>query len=375
MDPHVLAAQTNDLIRDNQTDAALLKASEFIQATVQQRVNAQVHVSFKPSREIGVACHRHIVLELAEGRVYLDVPTEMLWGHFSNNFHSFDLVGALIATHSVRAVSNGRAIIDLEDAANDGDYDRVSFSCSLPKSHLIVDTYYVASEGYAALQAEINAMWIPWIDREATVFWRGSTTGIQAAIPSVEDWIWAWLPRLHLCDVAERSRHAKQLDIGVVNLAQIHQESTSQAIRSSNFMRPAMPRMHFMNYRYVIDIDGNANAWNSFFGAMLMGSCILKVMSPHGWKQWYYDRLVAGVHFVPVKPDFSDFDTVVDWALSHPADCAEIARRARQFALSMNYADELDLSGAKLARLLSAGNHIGAVSSPGNAFKGDCLAA
>jgi hypothetical protein len=111
--------------------------------------------------------------------------------------------------------------------------------------------------------------------------------------------------------------------------------------------------MEFMKYRYVIDIDGNANAWDGLFGAMLMGSCILKIESRLGWRQWYYDRLLPGVHYLPVKADFSDFDEVVEWALGHPAECAEIGRRVRAFALSMNYDDEVDLSGAGLAKMLA----------------------
>ena len=354
MAPHSLAAETNDLIRDGKLDAASLKAVAFIKATVEQRVKSSVHVSFKPMKTIGVACQRHVKVELSRSGVYLSIPSGMIWGNFSNNFQSFDLVGALINTHSVRAIQDGHAIIDLEDATNEGNYDRTSFSSPLPKSQLIVDTYFVATKGYAALQSDIDAAWVSWPDREATVFWRGSTNGYQKPIPSTDNWNWAWLPRLHLCELAKHSRYARHLDVGVVNLAQIHQESTRQAIMSSTFMRPHTARLHFMKYRYVIDIDGNGNAWNGFFGAMLMGSCILKVTSPHGWKQWYYDRLLPGVHFLAVKSDLSDFDDVVEWALAHPGDCAEIGRRARQFALSINYEDELDISGAKLARLLTA---------------------
>ncbi len=204
------------------------------------------------------------------------------------------------------------------------------------------------------MKAEVDAAWIPWKQREAKVFWRGSSTGIQSRIPKADNWNWRWLPRLYLCDVANRSHFRDRLDFGVVNTVQINDAPAKDTILASGFMRPNLPRMDFMKYRYVMDIDGNANAWNGFFGALLMGSCILKVTSPHGFRQWYYDRLIPGVHYLPIDSDLSNLNDTLAWAFAHPHECAEIARRARNFALSMNYEEEVEQSGLKLARLLTS---------------------
>lgn len=350
-----LAARTNDLIREGAMDAAAASAAECVKAILRDDAGIDAVVSFGPKQSIGVSSERHVIFRLQAKQAFLAIPIDMVHGTFSNNVNSFRLVAALVNSYPVRQVTDGWAVIDLEDATNAGRYRRASFSSPLPKSELVVDTYYVQAKGYAALRAEIDAGWVPWLDRKKSVFWRGATTGLKSPIPSPDAWHWRWLPRLHLCEVASQSRFADRLDIGVFNLAQIHGESTRLAITSSGFMRPRVPRMAFIEHRYVVDIDGNGNAWNGLFGALLMGSCILKVASPHGWRQWYYDRLIPHVHFLPVKSDLSDFDDVVEWAFSHPDESAEIGRRARQFALSLNYEDELDLSGARLARLLMTG--------------------
>ncbi len=356
MSVSILAAQTNDLIRDGMLDAAIASAAQCITAILHEKNEINATVTFASKKAIGVAAERHVVLTLQSSRVTLTVPAEMVHSTFSNNVNSFRLIATLINAYSVRKVVDGRAIIDLEDAGNAGDYDRTSFSSPLSNSHLVVDTYFVESTGYAKLRSEVDAAWVPWLDRDVSVFWRGATNGLQSPIPPPDNWHWRWLPRLHLCDVARRSYLTERLNIGVFNLAQIQEESTRQAIALSTFIRPRVPRMEFIKYRYVMDIDGNGNAWDGLFGALLMGSCILKVTSPHGWRQWYYDRLIPNVHFLPVKSDLSDFNDTLDWAFAHPKECAEIGRRARQLALSINYEDEVDLSALKLARLLEKAN-------------------
>lgn len=175
------------------------------------------------------------------------------------------------------------AVIDIEDGSNQGNYARTAFCSALSQASLVVDAYYVRHHGYTDMKAEVDAAWIPWKQREAKVFWRGSSTGIQSRIPKADNWNWRWLPRLYLCDVANRSHFRDRLDFGVVNTVQINDAPAKDTILASGFMRPNLPRMDFMKYRYVMDIDGNANAWNGFFGALLMGSCILKVTSPQGF--------------------------------------------------------------------------------------------
>lgn len=311
---------------------------------------------FERRETLGVACDRHLRLSIRDGIKLLAIPEHLISASFSNAIDSFKTIATLCETYPVRHVTKGMGVIDIEDGSNQGSYARTAFCSALSQALLVVDDYYVAHRGYAALRAEVDASWIPWDQREATIFWRGSTTGIRGAIPEEHDWNWRWLPRLNLCDVAQKSHLRDRFNIGIINTVQIDNVRATDAILASGFMRPGIPRLDFLKFRYLMDIDGNANAWNGFFGALLMGACIFKVQSPHGFRQWYYDRLIPGIHYLPIKPDLSNLNDTVSWALEHPDKSSEIARRARNFALSMNYEDEVDQSGLRLARLLTMPN-------------------
>ena len=93
--------------------------------------------------------------------------------------------------------------------------------------------------------------------------------------------------------------------------------------------------------RFAIDIDGHANAFNNLFIRLLYGCCVIKVGSPAGFRQWYYDRLEPWRNFVPVEADMSDLLEKIDWCRRHPAACREIAAEGRRLALSMTPETEL----------------------------------
>lgn len=337
------------------TNAALREAVACVEQIFSQyHPSGHVSASFAPRAAMGVVCDRHLRLSIEVGRKHIAIPEHLVASSFSNALGSFRTIATLCETHPVRALPGGTTVIDIEDGSNQGDYERTAFCSALPQAALVVDDYYIRHRGYGSLKNEIDAAWVPWERREAKVFWRGSTTGIQGRIPQADAWHWRWLPRLYLCDVASRSHLRDRLDMGVINTVQINDPRAREAVVASGFMRPSAPRMDFLKYRYVMDIDGNANAWNGFFGALLMGSCVLKVRSPHGFRQWYYDRLIPGVHYLSINPDLSNLNDTVEWALAHPRECAEIGRRARNFAAAMSYEDEVDQSGLKLARLLTS---------------------
>ena len=320
--------------------------------------SGEVTATFERREVLGVACDRHLRLSIHDRSKVLAMPERLISASFSNAINSFQTIATLCETYPVRNLTSGAGVIDIEDGSNQGSYPRIAFCSALAQAELIIDEYYVAHRGYATLRREVEAAWIPWDEREPKVCWRGSTTGIQSSIPEEHEWHWRWLPRLHLCDVVHRSYLRDHFDVGVINTVQVENARAKDAILASGFMRPALPRLSFINFRYLIDIDGNANAWNGFFGALLMGACIFKVKSPHGFRQWYYDRLIPGVHYLSIKSDLSNLNDAVAWAIEHPDQCSEIARRARNFALSMNYEDEVDQSGIRFARLLALSNSV-----------------
>lgn len=78
---------------------------------------------------------------------------------------------------------------------------------------------------------------------------------------------------------------------------------------------------------------------------------MLKVASPHGFRQWYYDRLDPWTHYVPVAADLSDLAERVQWCRDNDDACQAIAATGQRLAHSMTRATE---KRAAVARIKAA---------------------
>jgi hypothetical protein len=108
------------------------------------------------------------------------------------------------------------------------------------------------------------------------------------------------------------------------------------------FSKP-VTEVDFIKYRFQVDIDGNQNSW-SLLAKLLMGSCILKVVS--SWRQWYYGDLRPWEHYVPVRNDLSDLEEKVAWCMSNDGHAEEIAVNGRKYASGIVFADEMTRAAA-----------------------------
>jgi hypothetical protein len=111
----------------------------------------------------------------------------------------------------------------------------------------------------------------------------------------------------------------------------------TEEIKASGLMRDSVPNYHFNRYRAHIDIDGRSNSWPGLFQKLLSGSPVLKVASPLGYRQWYYDRLVPWVNYVPVSADLSDLPDKAAWVLSHDIEARRIGEAGRTLAEAITY--------------------------------------
>lgn len=180
---------------------------------------------------------------------------------------------------------------------------------------LLPDTDFVSSSGYSDLRNEIEDSDCPWEGKIPRLYWRGSKHGFpykqydQMQLRSQRELLLDWAA-LHndICDVAlsKNSSKAEQLQ-----------------------------------YKFLLDIDGEVNAWSGYFWKLLSNSVVFKVNSHY--EQWYYHRLKPWTHYIPVAADLSDLDGKVNWALLNDEACCKIAQAGRQFALQMTYEKELAL--------------------------------
>ena len=74
------------------------------------------------------------------------------------------------------------------------------------------------------------------------------------------------------------------------------------------------PYMHWhdmLRYRGIIDLDGNTNSWRGAYWKLRSNSVVLKQHSP--FCQWYYNRLVPYIHYIPLARDLHDLHKWKTW--------------------------------------------------------------
>lgn len=208
----------------------------------------------------------------------------------------------------------------------------ISFSDNHPSRFLLPDPMFLSLSGYQHLRAEVDRDRIPWSERADHALWRGATTGAWDHSDL------ATLPRIRLCQIAAES--GGRIDAGINSIVQMD-TATEHRVRESGLLRPSVTPQDFARRKFQIDIDGNSNSWPGLFHKLYSGSAVLKVESPRGYRQWYYDRLVPWYNFVPVAADMSDICDKIDWLRSNDDRAREIGERGRMLATGLSYEGEL----------------------------------
>jgi hypothetical protein len=115
-----------------------------------------------------------------------------------------------------------------------GTLDQVSFNASSPNACLILDHEFAAKDGYAEYRAQCNSEMVPWEERTAKVFWRGSTTGKRLyppPSPGQPDDL-SWLPRLQFCIAARLPTLQALCDVGITSIVQTQESHLDERIRA-----------------------------------------------------------------------------------------------------------------------------------------------
>jgi hypothetical protein len=236
-------------------------------------------------------------------------------------------------------------------------WDSAAFSSNHPDACLIPDPTYFFALGFADFDTLVSTQAPAWEDRIAKVFWRGSTTGVKRYWPPEHDADYAWLPRLELCARARTSSLGRQLDIGISQLVQIspNTEKVEACVARLGLSAPAVPRLRFADFKAVVDIDGNSDSWaRGLYCSLLTRSCVIKIESEQLFRSWYYDRLKAWEHYVPVRSDLSDFEDGVRWILEHDDQARQIGLAGYELAKSLEFLAEMDRSVDRLAKWMQA---------------------
>jgi hypothetical protein len=222
---------------------------------------------------------------------------------------------------------DGTVAINLLD---NGSWPGLAFCEHRPGYYLIPDSSFMSLEQYRPHRINYRTHDVAWRDRAAVAYWRGSTTGI----PTDKAVGWRSLPRIRLCEIA--AANAELIDAGITSISQITDPEAPSELAARNLMRERVNPLTYLNYRYQIDIDGNSNAWEGLFLRLLSGGAVLKVASPLGYQQWYYDRLKPWTNFIPVDTDMADLVEKVIWLRDHDDAARKIGEAGRALAESLD---------------------------------------
>ncbi|KZC09703.1 KDEL motif-containing protein 1 [Dufourea novaeangliae] len=147
----------------------------------------------------------------------------------------------------------------------------------------------------------------PWKRKVEKVFWRGRDSRLE---------------RLHLIDISRK--HPELFNVSITNFFFFKDKIDKYGPGQS-----PVSFFHFFKYKYQLNIDGTVAAYRAPY--LLAGdSLVLKQKSVY--YEFFYNDLVPGKHYVPIKSDLSDLVEKVMWAKKHDEDALEITKAARQFA-------------------------------------------
>ncbi|QWE24932.1 hypothetical protein FD977_01345 [Polynucleobacter sp. AP-Elch-400A-B2] len=236
------------------------------------------------------------------------------------------------AFHTSQYFHESAIFINLDDLANDVG---LALCSNRDDSILVPDTDFLSSNGYLETRLEFMVSSPSWAMRKPLAFWRGNTTGIRVGEH------WRGLPRLQLCELVNSTPHQEIFDVGISSFAQISPKEARE-VQALGYAKDFVPMTSSARYKYQIDIDGNTNAWSALFQKLLSGSAVLKIASPHNFRQWYYDELIPWVNYVPVKSDMSDLIEKIHWLIDHDDEAMQIGTHGRNLASKLTYDEELN---------------------------------
>ncbi len=175
----------------------------------------------------------------------------------------------------------------------------------------------------------------PWDQKTKKVFWRGVTTGGMNELDT-----WFKLPRALL--VLESFNHPNVIDAKFTQVCQCSpsafQSELEEILESKNLLGANEPISKHLEYRYLVDIDGNSCTYSRCYWILLSNSMLFKPDSKN--IQWYYGGLIPYVNYLPLKADLSDIVEKIEWAKERDAEAKTIAEQGAVFAennLSLEY--------------------------------------
>lgn len=249
------------------------------------------------------------------------------------------------------AAKSGEAAHHLICDISDGNHPSmadVRYSSPFANSGLLPDVYFFENSGYLKQRALYETQAVNWTERSDEIIWRGNVTGMG----------------LRICDdelvsngaVNQRIRMAVACKKTDIDFRFVGADDEVHVLDNMGLMSGRVEAASWLGRKFAIDIDGASNAWDNLYHRLLFGCCVLKVESQAGFRQWYYDKLKPGEHYVPIKADLSDLHEQLDWVRSNAKEAENIARAGCELAHSMTFETETQYAVEEITRICNAKN-------------------
>lgn len=225
----------------------------------------------------------------------------------------------------------------------------LSFCSNRTGTILVPDRRFHTSRGYAAERSRgVSAP--RWDARDPVVLWRGNYSGLGDAVtPTMSPQDSRLIQRARMCLIA---RDIPGTDI-FFSVGPRWPAWIADPYRAAGIAGRYVDEATWLGRKFAIDVDGNSNAFSNLFIRMLYGCCVIKIASPFGFRQWYYDDLLPWTHFVPVEADMSDLADKIRWCRDNDDACRTIAANARKFAEERTFARERRSAVERIRRAFS----------------------
>jgi hypothetical protein len=163
--------------------------------------------------------------------------------------------------------------------------------------------------------AQVDQLWdvIPWSTKKDTIIWRGSTAGTRSSTGG---------PRKQVVEHYFDDKNGKDIDVGFSYTLEGHDHL-------KKYIRPELSVRQLLSYKYLLSLEG----WGLASGLkwMLYSNSVVFMAAPTKVSWAMEDKLVPYVHYIPLKPDYSDLRQQLEWARNHDEECQTISRQARSY--------------------------------------------
>ncbi|KAJ7645469.1 glycosyl transferase family 90-domain-containing protein [Mycena polygramma] len=179
--------------------------------------------------------------------------------------------------------------------------------------------YYRASRWSAKMRPND----IPWSDKKPQLYWRGTSNGGHIIGENYRSF-----PRFRLLDMARQ--HKELINAKMTRFAEGHCGKGCDRVRiiqEYNIFGPFAPRNDALQYKYLLDVDGNTFS-GRFLTLLRSGSLVFKSTV---FEEYFNDWILPYEHYIPVKPDLSDLLEKIEWAVAHEGEARRIQETGKLF--------------------------------------------